>query len=108
EEQRSQRGCIADRMQLNFHHGLLAPFGGRQVVPVPKQSAGGTVKAGEPEAFMRIARIHKFVGMWILAIVSVCASGRQGWAQPARGSAGTSGSTQVVPFTIHVPDAVLA
>ena len=24
EEQRSQRGCIAGRMQLEFHHGLLA------------------------------------------------------------------------------------
>jgi hypothetical protein len=24
EEQRSQRGCIAGRMQLDFHHGLLA------------------------------------------------------------------------------------
>src|SRR5207247_2249872 len=24
EEQRSQRGCIAGRMQLAFHHGLLA------------------------------------------------------------------------------------
>src|SRR5881397_1006418 len=23
EEQRSQRGCIAGRMQLEFHHGLL-------------------------------------------------------------------------------------
>src|ERR1700686_5923908 len=23
EEQRSQAGCIADRMQLDFHHGLL-------------------------------------------------------------------------------------
>src|SRR5881628_3460648 len=23
EEQRSQRGCIAGRMQLDFHHGLL-------------------------------------------------------------------------------------
>ena len=25
EEQRSQRGCIAGRMQLEFHHGLLGP-----------------------------------------------------------------------------------
>jgi hypothetical protein len=25
EEQRSQRGCIAGRMQLEFHHGLLSP-----------------------------------------------------------------------------------
>jgi hypothetical protein len=24
EEQRSQRGCIAGRMPLEFHHGLLA------------------------------------------------------------------------------------
>jgi len=24
EEQRSQRGCIAGRMQLEFHHGLLS------------------------------------------------------------------------------------
>ena len=26
EKQRSQRGCIAGRMQLEFHHGLLTPF----------------------------------------------------------------------------------
>ena len=25
EEQRSQRGCIAGRMQPGFHHGLLVP-----------------------------------------------------------------------------------
>jgi hypothetical protein len=25
EEQRSQTGCSAGRMQLEFHHGLLAP-----------------------------------------------------------------------------------
>jgi len=25
EEQRSQRGCIARRMQPDFHHGLLGP-----------------------------------------------------------------------------------
>ena len=25
EEQRSQRGCVAGRMQLEFHHGLLGP-----------------------------------------------------------------------------------
>jgi hypothetical protein len=27
EEQRSQRGCIARRMQLDFHHGLLDKAG---------------------------------------------------------------------------------
>src|SRR5712692_4042921 len=26
EEQRSRRGCIARRMQPDFHHGLLAPW----------------------------------------------------------------------------------
>jgi flavoprotein len=34
EEQRSQRGCIAGRMQSDFYHGLLAgPVHGLKAVP---------------------------------------------------------------------------
>ena len=32
EEQRSQRGCIAGRMQLDFHHGLLDRHAGWAIV----------------------------------------------------------------------------
>src|SRR6266536_4530829 len=40
EEQRSQRGCIAGRMQLEFHHGLL-----RNATPiVRRESASAEVR----------------------------------------------------------------
>jgi len=31
EEQRRQRGCIAGRMQLDFHHGLLPALGQKTI-----------------------------------------------------------------------------
>ena len=33
EEQRSQRGCIARRMQPDFHHGLLKALECRTTLP---------------------------------------------------------------------------
>src|SRR6266480_1684129 len=41
EEQRSQRGCIAGRMQADFHHGLLRP--GR-LFPTPAQLASAPLE----------------------------------------------------------------
>jgi len=38
EEQRSQRGCIARRMQPDFHHGLL--YSGRGQRPLSALSWG--------------------------------------------------------------------
>jgi len=57
---------------------------------------------------MSFTWVKKLLGTCMLVMVGVCASGRAGWAQPAGAVAQTSGTTQVVPFTIHVPDAVLA
>jgi hypothetical protein len=55
EEQRSQRGCIARRMQPDFHHGLLNPWRLFAAYPGKTPSAPAVV-CGENAKQFRISQ----------------------------------------------------
>src|SRR5438552_320427 len=76
EEQRSQRGCLAGRMQPEFHHGLLTR---NPQDPQRKRSS------------LRVLRVLRCT-LVVFAAITVAAAGRPQVASPASGIADVNGT----------------
>ena len=79
EEQRSQAGCSAGRMQLDFHHGLLGPAWGSGRKPRLRKTKQRSQTGAERRKTMGIDRAgFPFIGMALVPAVVCLAAGLPG------------------------------